>query len=119
MKTLLDEMYPGALAEALAEAGIDAVTVGSMGLQGRPDFDVFAAAISAGRAVLTENVGDFAHIAADHSTSGQTHPGILIALSSRFSRRPGGRKALIAAILSVANADVENNVVYLRHPDQR
>lgn len=110
-------MYPGALAEALADAGIDAVTVGSMGLQGRPDFDVFAAAISAGRAVLTENVGDFARMAADHSTSGQRHPGILIALSSRFSRRPDGRKALVATVLALANEKVEDGVIYLQRQD--
>ena len=104
MKLLLDEMYPAALAEALEGVGIDARTVSGLGLAGRSDTDVFAAAAAGGFTVLTENVADFARISAEHLTAGHHHAGVLIALSSRFSRRPGGMKPLVAAIRA---ADVE------------
>lgn len=119
MRLLLDEMYPAALAEALDEVGIDAVTVADLRLTGAPDPDVFAAAIAAGLAVLTENVADFTRLAAEHATSGGHHAGLLIALSSRFSRRRAGLKPLAAAIHAVADENLDDRVVYLQAPSGR
>ena len=62
--------------------------------------DLFATAVADGYVLLTENVAGFARIPADHITAGQQHPGVLIALSSRFSRRPAGRGALVAAVFA-------------------
>jgi hypothetical protein len=93
VKLLLDQMNSARLAEALRAAKVDATTAAELGLAGRSDFDVFATAVADGDVLLTENVADFARIAADHLTAGQHHPGVLIALSSRFSRRPAGRGA--------------------------
>ena len=64
--------------------------------------------------MLTENVGDFARIAADHSTGGGHHPGLLIALSSRFSRRPAGQQPLFDAIRAIADEQIEDRVIYLK-----
>ena len=85
-------MYPPALAEALRADGIEAFTVVERGLGGRSDSDVLAAAAEDGYALLTENVADFARIAAERLTAGAHHAGVLIALSSRFSRRPTGSR---------------------------
>lgn len=114
MKVLLDEMYPATLAEALRDAGIDAVTVSELGLAGSSDPDLFEAACAGGYTVLTENVADFARIAADKITAGGHHPGVLVALSSRFSRRPSGRPALLASILAVEGEGLGDRVVYLQ-----
>ncbi len=73
------------------------------------------AAIEQGRAILTENVGDFTHISAEHLTAGRHHPGVLIALSSRFSRRPAGIGPLVTAILAIANQQLGDRVVYLQN----
>ncbi len=116
MKPLLDEMYSAALADALCAADIDASTVIGVGLAGRPDPDVFAAAVARDQAILTENVADFARISAEHLTAGHHHPGVLIALSSRFSRRPAGIGPLVGAIRAVADQRIEDRVVYLQHP---
>jgi hypothetical protein len=113
VKLLLDEMYPASLAEALRAANFDAVTVADLALAGRSDFDVFATAVTEGYVLLTENVADFARIAADHLTAGQHHPGVLSALSSRFSRRPAGRGALVAAVLATTEEPLGDRVVYL------
>ncbi len=114
MRLLLDEMYAAALAGALEEAGIDAVTVADLRLTGAPDSEVFAAAREAERAVLAENVADYTRLAAEIVTSGGHHAGLLIALSSRFSRRPAGVKLLAAAVHAVADENLDDRVVYLQ-----
>ena len=115
MKILVDEMYPAAVADALQAAGIEAATVRDMRLAGESDPEVVGAAIVGGYSVLTENVGDFARIAAEHSIAGGHHDGVLIALSSRFSRRPAGIGPLVAAIEAIAGEDIADRVVYLKH----
>jgi uncharacterized protein DUF5615 len=117
VKLLLDEMYSASHAEALRDAGIDALTVAELGLAGRSDPDVFASAEASGLVLLTENVADFARIAADHLGAGRHHPGVLVALSSRFSRRPAGRSALAAAVLAIADQSLEDRVVFLARTD--
>jgi predicted nuclease of predicted toxin-antitoxin system len=118
VKLLLDEMYPARLAESWRAENIDAVTVAELGHAGQSDLDVFAAAVADGYVLLTENVADFARIAADHLTAGHHHPGVLIALSSRFSRRPAGRGALVAAVLAAVGEPLEDRVVFLRRANR-
>lgn len=114
MKLLLDEMYPATLAIGLETAGIESTTVAVLGLAGRTDADVFAAAVAGGYAVLTENVGDFTRIAADYIIGSGHHHGLLIALSSRFSRRPAGVAPLVTAINAIAHERLDDRVVFLR-----
>jgi predicted nuclease of predicted toxin-antitoxin system len=118
LKLLLDEMYPPALAQTLRAVGIEAATVVEIGLAGRSDPDVLATAATDGYVLLTENVADFARIAAAHVVGGGHHPGVLIALSSRFSRRPGGIAAIAAAVRAVADEHLEDRLVYLEQPAQ-
>ena len=110
-------MYPAALAEALRAAGIDARTVVELGFAGRSDPEILAAAVADGYTVLTENVADFAHISAEHLTAGRHHSGVLIALSSRFSRRRAGIGALVAAIHTVADQRLDDRLVYLQNAE--
>jgi predicted nuclease of predicted toxin-antitoxin system len=118
VRLLLDEMYSSALAEALQAVGIDATTASALRLSGAADSAVFAAAVSGDYVVLTENVGDFARIAAEHATAGGSHPGVLIALSSRFSRRAAYTSRLVAAIAAVAKQSLTDRIVYLeRQPE--
>jgi predicted nuclease of predicted toxin-antitoxin system len=116
VRILVDEMYPAGVAEALRAINIEATTLAALRLAGASDAEVFGAAVAGRHAVLTENVGDFARIAAEHSTAGGHHPGVLIALSSRFSRRPAGTQPLIAAIRVVADEEIEDRVIYLERP---
>ena len=58
---LIDEMFPVTAAALLRETyGHDAVHVAEIGLRAAEDAHVAAAARGAGRAVVTENVVDFA-----------------------------------------------------------
>jgi hypothetical protein len=115
VKVLLDEMYPATLAAALCAERLEATTVAALGLAGSADPDVFAAAVARG-CVLTENVGDFTRLAAEHSTAGGHHHGLLIALSSRFSRQPAGCAALVAALKDAARQSLDDRVVFLKQP---
>ena len=83
-------------------------------MAGRADPDVLAAAIAEGFVLLTENVADFARTATEHLSAGMHHPGVLIALSSRFSRRRSGIPTLVAAIRAVADEHFEDRLVYLQ-----
>jgi hypothetical protein len=116
LKLLIDEMYPPALAEALRAGGINASTAAERGLAGRSDSDVLAAAVEDGYVVLTENVADFARIAADRLTAGGHHSGVLIALSSRFSRRPSGIPKIAAAVRAIAHDELDDRLLYLEQP---
>jgi hypothetical protein len=58
---LIDEMFPSAAGEILrTKYGHDAVQVGEVGLRAADDTQVAATARAEGRAVVTENVADFA-----------------------------------------------------------
>jgi len=114
VKLLLDEMYGARLAEALRGAGIEASTVTEHRLSGSSDVEVFAAALAIEHTLLTENVADFVQLAAAHSAAGGHHSGLLIALSSRFSRRPAGAAPLVAAVRAVAHEQLDDRIVYLR-----
>jgi predicted nuclease of predicted toxin-antitoxin system len=116
LKLLLDEMYPPALARALHAVGIDAITIIELGMAGTADPDVFAYAIAHNRPVLTENVADFVTIAAQHSTTGARHPGLLIALSNRFSRRASRRAAIVKAIQAHQAEGLTDRIIYLEVP---
>jgi hypothetical protein len=106
------------LAAALREKGIDAVTVAELALSGRSDFDVFTVAADEGYAVLIENVSDFARISGDHLGAGGHHHGVLIALSSRFLRRPAGYGAIVAAVAAIAGEQLDDRLVYLERADR-
>lgn len=114
MKLLLDEMYPPALADALRTGGIEASTAAQQGLAGRSDADLLDAAAAGRRVLLTENVADFARLAVERVAGGGHHPGVLIALSSRFSRRPGGIGAIAASVHVAAGDELEDRIVYLQ-----
>ncbi len=89
------------------------MTVAELGLAVRSDHDVLRAAADEGSVLLTEDVADFACVSAGWLTAGRHHPGLLIALSSRFSRRPGGRDAIVAAVVKAQAERLDDRVVYL------
>jgi hypothetical protein len=61
VKLLLDEMFPSDAARQLPESfGHDAVHVDDLGLRGADDQQVAEVARLEGRAVVTENVADYA-----------------------------------------------------------
>jgi len=113
VRVVLDEMYSPPLARALRERGVDAVTTCELGLAGSSDPDLLAAAAARDAALVTENVADFARAASELLLSGGHHAGVLIALSSRFSRRPSGVQAIAERVAALSDEDLRDRVVFL------
>lgn len=85
---LLDEHYPGWLADQLSEQGVDVVAINQhrVHLRGADDIAVLRAAVEEGRVVVTEDITTFP-IAAEHVPD---HRGIVYVHPQRFPRtRPG------------------------------
>ncbi len=117
MRLLLDEMDSPALTSALRAGGVETDSVIELGLGGTPDPAIFAFVIDGGYVLLTENVGDFTRIAAEHITAGRHHPGVSIALSSRFSRRAAGVPALVRAVTAIGAEPLADRVMFLERAE--
>jgi len=89
LRLLLDEMYPGALAEQLRARGHDVVSVHDAAyrhLEGAPDSDLFAAAMNDDRAILTENVADFRRLEVDALARNAPSPRLIFTTNRSFPR---------------------------------
>ncbi len=90
MKLLLDEMHGPAVAVGLRRLGHDVVAVKERPeLVGLADADLLRAASADRRAIVTENVKDFAALHQASTASGQPHTGLLFTHPRRFPRGVG------------------------------
>jgi Domain of unknown function (DUF5615) len=95
---------PARTGETLRASGFEVSAVVERGLAGSTEADILAAAVVDGYVLLTENVSDFARIDAEYLTSSGHHLSVLFALSSRFSRRPGGIPKIAATSSQTKNS---------------
>jgi predicted nuclease of predicted toxin-antitoxin system len=87
VKLLVDQMWPAVLAEQLRRRGHDVIAVLEReDLLHTEDDAVFEAARRDGRAVFTENVGDYVPLATDSLGRGEDHCGLLLTSNSSFPR---------------------------------
>lgn len=100
MKLLVDEHFPAVLAEQLRSRGHDVVAVVERkDLRGRPDAEIYAAALAERRWILTENVVDFVPLHAEAQGGGACIPGLALTSNRRFPRgRPDTLGALVRAL---------------------
>lgn len=99
MKLLLDEQYSSRIADQLRARGHDVTAVGERRAQkGVADRPLIVSARQEGRALVTENVGDFQRIAADFARTGTPHAGIILANVHRFPRSRDGTGGLVRAL---------------------
>lgn len=99
MKLLLDEHYSPRIAEHLRAQGHDVTAVVAQpALAGLADWRLIAAAREEGRALLTENVGDFMPIATELARTGTPQAGIILANPHRFPRSRDGIGRLAEAL---------------------
>lgn len=87
MKLLVDEMWPAVLAEQLRRRGHDVIAVLEReDLVHAQDEAVFEAARREGRAVFTENVGDYVPLASECLGRGEDHSGLLLTSNNSYPR---------------------------------
>jgi len=106
LRLLLDEQQDPAIAKLLGEDGYDMIAIAE-----RPewrevaDADVLAMALAERRAVVTEDVRDFAILHRLVLEEGRTDYGIVLIPARRFPRRRGASRPLGTALrrLLVAN----------------
>lgn len=116
MRLLLDEMYPAGIADGLRARGHDAVAVVERAeLRNMSDAEVFAAAQSERRAVVTENVPDFVPIASDHDAAGRAHHGLVLVHARKYTRgKPRTIGAMVAALDALASRHPADDATSMR-----
>lgn len=77
MKLVLDHHYSPLIAEQLRERGHDVVTAGEQGWEAEDDEPLLDLCASDGRALLTNNVAEFAVIARQWQAQGRSHHGLI------------------------------------------
>ena len=100
MRLLLDEMHSPAVAWALRDEGHDVHAVASDPLlRGMTDAKLLQFAAETNRALVTENVQDFAVLASQWSATATRHAGIIYTNPNRFNRHNAAYPAnLITAL---------------------
>lgn len=84
---LLDEMFSPVIAAALVERGIDCVAVaGRPLLRALDDREVIEAALSEGRILVTNNVGDFERLRRERDANTLAVPGLIYTSDDVFPR---------------------------------
>lgn len=100
-RLLLDEHYAPRLAQALRDAGHDAVALLDVpAAAGLPDPEVYALAIEQGRRVVTENVRDLRPLLARALADGLATAPLLLVHPGRHPRSRAGERDLASALVS-------------------
>lgn len=90
VRLLLDEMHAPAAAVALQERGHDVRAVaGTPWLRGSTDEEILRYASVESLAVVTENIAEFAPLAATWAVEGRNHSGLVFTNPRRFNRALG------------------------------
>ena len=106
MRLLLDEMHAPRAAARLRDRGHDAVAVKERAaLIGMSDEDLLQAATVDERAVVTENVKDFAPLHQHISAAGQRHAGLIFTHPRRFPRSAPDHVRVLADALGAFLAE--------------
>jgi predicted nuclease of predicted toxin-antitoxin system len=99
LRLLLDEQHDPMIAKFLRSEGHDVIAFSERPeLPGTSDRDLLDVATAERRALLTENVRDFAVIHQERMSAEQPHHGIVLTDFRRFPRRKAIRRALLNAI---------------------
>lgn len=123
MNLLLDEHYSPRIAERLRARGHDVTAVVARpDLAGLTDQTLITVARDDGRALVTENVGDFMPIATELARIGRSHAGIILTNRHRFPRSRDGVGRLVEALdhLLVAHPSddaLNDRVIWLASAD--
>lgn len=129
MKLLLDEMWSREIAIQLRSRGHDVAAVTEPELEARyaatADDVVFDQAQKDGRAIVTDNVGDFERARVGFEATGRRHYGLIYALAPQFNRNLGAGvvgpmvHALARLLHEHPEHDAKSYIIYLRRANSR
>ncbi len=119
MRLLLDEQQDPAVAQRLRREKFDVKAVAERPeLRSLVDEELLELATSERRALVTEDVRDFAILHRQMIAAGRHHEGIIVTSRQRFPRTKGARRDLIAALRLLLHAhpgedDLRDALVWL------
>jgi hypothetical protein len=117
---LLDEMFSPRIADELAARGIDCRAVAAdVMLRALSDFEIFDAALLAGRVVVTNNVPDFESLRRARDAVGGQVPGLVYTSDFTFPRPKAYVSRLVTALAAAATGRETarcGGVLWLRPP---
>ena len=125
MRLLLDAMYWPALADQLIARGHDAsASVTRRELRALSDVELFAAAQVERRAVVTENVADFAPIVRRYALEGTDHHGLVLVAPTAYPRDRANKDRTIGRMVTALDAlhksrsgiSSDSFITWLTHP---
>ena len=107
---LLDEMFPGVMADQLSAKGHDVrAVVATPAFAGLPDEEILIGAAEAGRALVTANIKDFMPIDARYRATGRAHAGLIMVSTKTFPQN----RAYVAAVTTALNSLLTSAAVEL------
>ena len=104
MKLALDHHYPSSIAPALRRLGHDCVSAIDQGWEAEEDEELLELCANDDRALLTNNVGDFAVIARRWQDEGRSHRGLVFTSDSTLPRTHHASRRYIAALDALMTA---------------
>jgi hypothetical protein len=105
---LLDEMFPGAMADQLCAKGHDVrAVVATPAFAGLPDEEVLIGAAEAGRALVTANIKDFMPIDARYRATGRRHAGLIMVSTKTFPQNRTYGAAVATALNSLLASSLD------------
>lgn len=108
MKLLLDEHFSPEIARQLRDRGRDVVAARERpALHGLSDRELLATAGRERRALVTENVADFAELHRQSLAGGEAHAGIVFTSPKRFPRTRRAIGRLVRALGALMEAQPE------------
>ncbi len=117
---LLDEMFSPTIAEDLVARGIDCrAVVADPVLRALSDLEIFQAALTEGRILVTNNVPDFESLRRAHEAAGNDVPGLIYTSDVTFPRTKAYLSRLGAALAASAAEHATarcGGVLWLRPP---
>jgi nucleoside-diphosphate-sugar epimerase len=116
-RLLLDEMFPGSIAEQLCAKGHDVrAVVANPDSAGLPDEEILIGATEAARSLVTANIKDFIPLDARYRAAGRTHAGLILVSTKTFPQNRTFVPAVLNALsgLPASEATVtEGQVLFL------
>jgi hypothetical protein len=116
-RLLLDEMFPGPMADQLCAKGYDMqAVVTSPEFAGLPDEEILIGAAEAGRSLVTANTKDFVTLDARYRAASRSHSGLILVSAKTFPQNRAFVSAVTNALITLLAADdagSEGAVVFL------